>query len=83
MVSLGLPPYHVFTLEEMEEATNSFDPTNLVGEGSQGQVKMLIHYKKQNENDIYYYILSILFVILDVERFESSQIHNLHEYTSP
>ncbi|KAG5604174.1 hypothetical protein H5410_025666 [Solanum commersonii] len=38
MVSLGLPPYHVFTLEEMEEATNSFDPTNLVGEGSQGQL---------------------------------------------
>lgn len=38
MVSLGLPPYHVFTLEEMEEATNNFDPTNLVGEGSQGQL---------------------------------------------
>lgn len=43
MVSLGLPPYHVFTLEEMEEATNNFDPTNLVGEGSQGQVNMFIH----------------------------------------
>ncbi|KAM3304137.1 putative LRR receptor-like serine/threonine-protein kinase [Capsicum chacoense] len=38
MVSLGLPPYNVFTLEEMEEATNNFDPTNLVGEGSQGQL---------------------------------------------
>ncbi|CAN4094696.1 unnamed protein product [Withania somnifera] len=38
MVSLGLPPYHVFTLEEMEEATNNFDPTNLVGEGSHGQL---------------------------------------------
>lgn len=38
MTSIGLPPYHVFTLEEMEDATNNFDPSNLVGEGSQGQV---------------------------------------------
>ncbi|XAR65163.1 Non-specific serine/threonine protein kinase [Bertholletia excelsa] len=35
---LGLPPYHVFTLEEMEDATNNFDPSNLIGEGSQGQL---------------------------------------------
>ncbi|KAF8399429.1 hypothetical protein HHK36_015294 [Tetracentron sinense] len=34
----GLPPYHVFTLEEIEEATNNFDPSNLMGEGSQGQL---------------------------------------------
>ncbi|KAL8518775.1 hypothetical protein ACS0TY_009943 [Phlomoides rotata] len=38
MTSIGLPPYHVFTLEEMEDATNNFDPSNLVGEGSQGQL---------------------------------------------
>lgn len=38
MTSIGLPPYHVFTLEEMEEATDNFDPSHLVGEGSQGQV---------------------------------------------
>ncbi|CAH9115220.1 unnamed protein product [Cuscuta europaea] len=37
MVSIGLPPYNVFTQEEMEDATNHFDPSNLVGEGSQGQ----------------------------------------------
>ncbi|KAG9153408.1 hypothetical protein Leryth_021828 [Lithospermum erythrorhizon] len=36
--SLGLPPYHVYTLEEMEDATNNFDPSNLVGEASQGQI---------------------------------------------
>ncbi|CAA3001793.1 probable LRR receptor-like serine threonine-kinase At1g14390 [Olea europaea subsp. europaea] len=35
--SLGLPPYHVFTPEEMEDATNNFDPSNLVG-GHQDQV---------------------------------------------
>lgn len=35
--TLGLPPYHVFTLEEMEDATNNFDPSNLIAEGSQGQ----------------------------------------------
>ncbi|KAL2519404.1 Leucine-rich repeat protein kinase family protein [Abeliophyllum distichum] len=38
LTSLGLPPYHVFSLEEMEDATNNFDPSNLVGEGLQGQV---------------------------------------------
>lgn len=36
--SLGLPPYHVFTQEEMEDATNNFDPSNLVG-GPQDQVR--------------------------------------------
>ncbi|CAL5418257.1 unnamed protein product [Camellia sinensis] len=37
-MTMGLPPYHVFTLEEMEDATNNFDPSNLAGEGSQGQL---------------------------------------------
>ncbi|KAA8533007.1 hypothetical protein F0562_032876 [Nyssa sinensis] len=36
MASLGIPPYHVFTLEEMEDATNNFDPSNLGAEGSAG-----------------------------------------------
>ncbi|KAL5761846.1 hypothetical protein ACOSP7_018110 [Xanthoceras sorbifolium] len=36
--AIGLPPYGVFTLEEIEDATNNFDPTNLIGEGSQGQL---------------------------------------------
>ncbi|KAK7824959.1 putative lrr receptor-like serine/threonine-protein kinase [Quercus suber] len=38
LAALGLPPYRVFTLEEIEDATNNFDPTNLIGEGSQGQL---------------------------------------------
>ncbi|KAJ8620747.1 hypothetical protein MRB53_029276 [Persea americana] len=33
----GLPPYRIFTLEELEEATNNFHPSNLLGEGSMGQ----------------------------------------------
>ncbi|XP_071736485.1 probable LRR receptor-like serine/threonine-protein kinase At1g14390 isoform X2 [Rutidosis leptorrhynchoides] len=36
--ALGLPPYTIFTLEEIEEATNNFDSMNLVGEGSQAQL---------------------------------------------
>eukprot|EP00258_Populus_trichocarpa_P040083 XP_024456102.1 probable LRR receptor-like serine/threonine-protein kinase At1g14390 isoform X1 [Populus trichocarpa] len=36
--AIGLPPYRVFTLEEMEDATNNFDPLNFIGEGSQGQL---------------------------------------------
>ncbi|KAL5553915.1 hypothetical protein UlMin_041316 [Ulmus minor] len=36
--TIGLAPYRLFTLEEIEEATNNFDPLNLMGEGSQGKV---------------------------------------------
>ena len=33
MASIGRPPYHKFTHEDMEEAANNFDPSNLVEEG--------------------------------------------------
>lgn len=36
--ALGLPPYTIFTLEEIEDATNNFDSSNLMGEGSQAQL---------------------------------------------
>lgn len=38
MMTFGLSPYQTFTLEEMEEATNNFDPSNLMGEAYQGQL---------------------------------------------
>ncbi|KDP21216.1 hypothetical protein JCGZ_21687 [Jatropha curcas] len=43
--AVGLPPYHVFTLEEIEDATNNFDPMNFMGEGSQGQAQFHNLYK--------------------------------------
>ncbi|GMJ13459.1 hypothetical protein like AT1G14390 [Hibiscus trionum] len=36
--AIGLPRYRVFSLEEIEDATNNFDPSNFMGEGSQGQL---------------------------------------------
>jgi len=36
--ALGLNPYRVFTMEELEEATNGFDSLNLISDGPQGQV---------------------------------------------
>lgn len=36
--TVGLPPYRAFSLEEIMEATNNFDTTSFMGEGSQGQV---------------------------------------------
>jgi len=36
---LGFPPYYIFPLEEIENATNNFDPSNLIADGSEGQVK--------------------------------------------
>lgn len=36
--ALGIPAYHTFSLEELEEATNNFDTSAFMGEGSQGQV---------------------------------------------
>jgi hypothetical protein len=39
LTSIGLRPYNIFTIEEIEDATNKFDPSNLIEEGSQGQVR--------------------------------------------
>ncbi|KAJ4838083.1 hypothetical protein Tsubulata_045449 [Turnera subulata] len=36
--AIGLAPYRVLTLEEIEDATNNFDPQNLVDEGNQGRL---------------------------------------------
>lgn len=36
--TLGLPPYNIFTIEEIGDATNNFDPSNLIGEGSEGEL---------------------------------------------
>uniref|UniRef100_A0A6M2EJI0 Protein kinase domain-containing protein n=1 Tax=Populus davidiana TaxID=266767 RepID=A0A6M2EJI0_9ROSI len=36
--ALGLPAYRTFSLEELEEATNNFDTSAFMGEGSQGQI---------------------------------------------
>jgi len=42
--ALGLPSsYYDFTLEELQEATNNFDPENLVTEESQGQVNSSVN----------------------------------------
>ncbi|KAL1806347.1 hypothetical protein ACET3Z_029415 [Daucus carota] len=38
MATFGLPPYQIFTWEEIHDASNNFDSSNLVGEDSQGQV---------------------------------------------
>ena len=42
--AVGLPPSRNFTSEEIEDATNNFDPSNLIEEGSQGQVKDFFFY---------------------------------------
>ncbi|XP_010266686.1 PREDICTED: probable inactive leucine-rich repeat receptor-like protein kinase At3g03770 isoform X2 [Nelumbo nucifera] len=36
--ALGLPSYRTFSLEELEEATNNFDTSTFMGEGSHGQI---------------------------------------------
>jgi hypothetical protein len=36
--TVGLPPYRAFSLEEIVTATNNFDSTSFIGEGSQGEV---------------------------------------------
>ncbi|KAG9459225.1 hypothetical protein H6P81_003733 [Aristolochia fimbriata] len=36
--AMGLPPYNALTMEELEEATNNFDPSNLIREESNGQM---------------------------------------------
>ncbi|KAL7596063.1 hypothetical protein Lser_V15G28580 [Lactuca serriola] len=36
--TVGIPAYHAFSLEELEEATNGFDTSTFMGEGSHGQM---------------------------------------------
>ncbi|KAL8245301.1 hypothetical protein R6Q59_011559 [Mikania micrantha] len=36
--TLGVPPHRAFALEELKEATNGFDPSTFMGEGSHGQM---------------------------------------------
>ncbi|KAL5708735.1 hypothetical protein ACHQM5_019501 [Ranunculus cassubicifolius] len=36
--ALGLPSYRTFSLEELEQATNNFDTSSFLGEGSHGQM---------------------------------------------
>jgi hypothetical protein len=43
--ALGLPAYRTFSLEELEEATNNFDTSAFMGEGSQGQVMQICRNK--------------------------------------
>ncbi|KAJ8763143.1 hypothetical protein K2173_025528 [Erythroxylum novogranatense] len=36
--ALGVPAYRTFSVDELEEATNNFDTSTFMGEGSQGQI---------------------------------------------
>lgn len=36
--TLGVTSFRLFTIEELEEATNSFDLANMVEDGPRGQV---------------------------------------------
>lgn len=49
--ALGLPLYRTFVLEELKEATDNFNASFLIGEGSYGQVHML-------------YVISFLFDLI-------------------
>lgn len=42
-LAAGFPAYNIFTQEEIEDATNNFDPSNLI-EGSEGQVEEFSYY---------------------------------------
>lgn len=62
--ALGLPSYRTFSLDELEEATNNFDTSTFMGEGSHGQVYI---YKSQTFMFKQHIILiSFLLMLLNV-----------------
>lgn len=40
--ALGLSPYRTFVLDELKEATDNFNALHLIGEGSYGQVHIVL-----------------------------------------
>nr|GEX28465.1 probable inactive leucine-rich repeat receptor-like protein kinase At3g03770 [Tanacetum cinerariifolium] len=66
--SLGIPAYRTFLLEELQEATNGFDTSTFMGEGSHGQM-----YKGQLNNGPY-----IAIQCLKMKRNHSTQTFTSH-----
>lgn len=42
--ALGLSPYRTFVVDELKEATDNFNALHLIGEGSYGQVPLILSY---------------------------------------
>lgn len=61
--ALGLPAYRTFSLEELEYATNNFESSAFMGEGSQGQVKSFLLFPS-SESEISHLLL-VLFRFIE------------------
>lgn len=57
---LGLPAYRTFSLEELEEATNNFDTSAFMCEGSHGQVCILFYHIHETFDSSSFSLLSNL-----------------------
>lgn len=55
--ALGIPSYRSFSVEELEAATNNFEPSRFMGEGSHGQV---CHYRYFNSSMFTLEVLQIV-----------------------
>ncbi|PHU08096.1 hypothetical protein BC332_24585 [Capsicum chinense] len=67
--SQGTPSYRVFSMEELEEATEKFDKSALLGEGSIGKVSMAI-----DSVDVLERIASQLFTTSHEQQFNEEEI---------
>ena len=64
--ALGIPSYRSFSLEELVAATNNFETSSFMGEGSQGQVCHCFCYVHSAWSlDIISYIYGIPDVIIN------------------
>lgn len=57
--TLGLPSYRSFSLEELEAATNNFETSAFMGEGSYGQVSYNFMHINLSEESIHRIMLYI------------------------
>lgn len=72
--ALGLPPYRTFVPDELKEATDNFNASSLIGEGSYGQVP--IHHSCLKTQSSF---RSFLFAVLTLEN-TSSNMSNLQPF---
>lgn len=54
------PAYRLFSLEELKQATNNFNSSSFLGEGSKGKVLQESSVTFESSNDTFFFVLACI-----------------------